>query len=385
MGKEKQLIPKLRFNNFNSEWNLSKLNDLAKITTGSSNRQDSSLKGVYTFFDRSQDIRTSDIFLFDGEAIIVAGEGSDFIPKYFIGKFDLHQRTYAIMNFQESIGKFLYYYIHYHRNYFFRQSVGSTVRSLRLPMFQKMNIVKPSIEEQQKIANFFSFLDKRLQTLEKKKAFLEDYKKGIAQKILKQEIRFKDENGNDFPKWNHKKLGNLTYKVGKKNKENISYPVYSINNQEGFRPQSEQFVGLDSNERGYDISMYKIVNKETFAYNPARINVGSIGYSHNLNEVIISSLYVCFKTEEELEDSFLLAYLDTNTFNKDILRFQEGGVRQYLFYENFSQIKIPLPSNKEQIKIANFLSEIDKNIQIVNHKIAHTKTYKKGLLQQMFV
>jgi type I restriction enzyme S subunit len=67
------------------------------------------------------------------------------------------------------------------------------------------------------------------------------------------------------------------------------------------------------------------------------------------------------------------------------LRYEEGGVRQYLFYDNFSQINIPLPSNEEQIKISNFLSAIDKNIALVNTKIEQTKSYKKGLLQQMFV
>jgi type I restriction enzyme S subunit len=130
-------------------------------------------------------------------------------------------------------------------------------------------------------------------------------------------------------------LGSLTYKVGKKNKENIKYPIYSINNKEGFLPQSEQFDGLDSNDRGYDISLYKIVNSETFAYNPARINVGSIGYSHNLDEVIVSSLYVCFKTKDSLEDLFLLAYLETYTFKKDILRFEEGGFANIYFMRIF--------------------------------------------------
>ena len=295
--------------------------------------------------------------------------------------------TYFRCNNKKLINTYLRYYIESFQFVSqYRRIMGQSTRNqVPITAQRKLNISLPKFDEQKKIANFISSTDKQIQTLEKKKTLLVDYKKGLAQKILKQEIRFKDENGKNFPKWNHKKLGDLTYKVGKKNKENIQYPIYSINNQEGFRPQSEQFDGLNSNERGYDISMYKIVNKETFAYNPARINVGSIGYSYNLNEVIISSLYVCFKTEEELEDSFLLAYLDTNTFNKDILRFQEGGVRQYLFYENFSQIKIPLPSNKEQIKIANFLSAIDKNIQVVNQKIAYTKNYKKGLLQQMFV
>jgi len=264
---------------------------------------------------------------------------------------------------------------------------------LSAKIVKKIKIRFPKKEEQQKIANFLSAIDKRIQTLVKKKTLLEQYKKGVMQKIFKQELRFKDDtstslstsDGKAYPEWEEKKLGKLTYKVGKKNKENISYPIYSINNQEGFRPQSEQFEGLDSNDRGYDISLYKIVNKETFAYNPARINVGSIGYSFELNEVIISSLYVCFKTNKELEDLYLLAYLDTNKFNKNILRYEEGGVRQYLFYENFSQIKIPLPSNAEQTKIANFLSAIDISVELVTKKIEHTKTFKKGLLQQMFV
>ena len=115
---------------FGGEWQEVLLGNIAKITTGSSNRQDSNLNGQYTFFDRSEDIRTSNIYLFDCEAVIVAGEGQDFVPKYFIGKFDLHQRTYAIMDFIDHDGKFLFYLIHYSRYYFLSQAVGSTVKSL---------------------------------------------------------------------------------------------------------------------------------------------------------------------------------------------------------------------------------------------------------------
>lgn len=287
-----------------------------------------------------------------------------------------------------------------HSSLFLNQYIASTSfqkelwkRTIHVAFPRKINLGEigeclvrlPNISEQLKIADFLKAIDNRIEVLEKKKKLLKYFKEGVIQKIFKQELKFKDDKGNDFPKWSFKQLGGLTIKVGKKNKENIQYPIYSINNKEGFRPQSEQFEGLDSNDRGYDISLYKIVRKETFAYNPARINVGSIGYSYDLKEVIVSSLYVCFKTNKELEDLFLLAYLDTNKFNKDILRYEEGGVRKYLFYDNFSQIKIPLPSNEEQIKIANFLSAIDKNIAIVNTKIERTKTYKKGLLQHMFM
>ncbi|HDV2332407.1 TPA: restriction endonuclease subunit S, partial [Escherichia coli] len=131
---------------FIKKWEKTTLGDIAKITTGSSNRQDSSLDGKYTFFDRSEDIRTSSIYLFDGEAIIVPGEGQRFEPKYFIGKFDLHQRTYAIMDFASHSGRFLFYMIDYLKVYFLNQAVGSTVKSLRLPMFQKMTFEAPEIE-----------------------------------------------------------------------------------------------------------------------------------------------------------------------------------------------------------------------------------------------
>jgi len=178
----------IRFKNDNGndypEWEEKRLGELAHTTTGSSNREDSGLDGEFTFFDRSEDIRTSDRYLFDGEAVIVAGEGQDFVPKYYVGKFDLHQRTYAIMEFQNSVGKYLFYVLRFHKNYFLAQAVGSTVKSLRLPMFKKMPLLMPCIEEQQKIANFLTEIDQKIDqawsTLEQTKAF----KKGLLQKMF---------------------------------------------------------------------------------------------------------------------------------------------------------------------------------------------------------
>lgn len=180
---------KLRFKpesgNDYPDWEEKKLGEVADITTGSSNRVDSSLDGgEFTFFDRSQDIRTSSIFLFDGEAIIVAGEGQEFIPKYFIGKFDLHQRTYAIMNFKESIGKFLYYLIDKNRHYFYSQAVGSTVKSLRLPMFQKMKVLLPTLKEQTQIANFLSAIDDKIALVNTQLENTQQFKKGLLQQMF---------------------------------------------------------------------------------------------------------------------------------------------------------------------------------------------------------
>ncbi|MFQ2082557.1 restriction endonuclease subunit S [Aeromonas veronii] len=176
---------------FSGGWRERLLGDISKITTGSSNRQDSHMNGAYTFFDRSEDIRTSDTYLFDCEAVIVPGEGQDFIPKYFVGKFDLHQRTYAIMDFPECHGKFLFYAIHYFRSHFLSQAVGSTVKSLRLPMFQKMKLNLPTFEEQQKIAVVISTADQEITTLQQKLDALKQEKKALMQQLLTGKRRVK--------------------------------------------------------------------------------------------------------------------------------------------------------------------------------------------------
>lgn len=176
---------------FSGEWRERLLGGISKITTGSSNRQDSHMNGAYTFFDRSEDIRTSDTYLFDCEAVIVPGEGQDFIPKYFVGKFDLHQRTYAIMDFPECHGKFLFYAIHYFRSHFLSQAVGSTVKSLRLPMFQKMKLNLPTFEEQQKIAAVLSTADQEISALQKKLGALKQEKKALMQQLLTGKRRVK--------------------------------------------------------------------------------------------------------------------------------------------------------------------------------------------------
>jgi type I restriction enzyme S subunit len=178
----------LRFKDENGKefpkWEKKRLGEIARITTGSSNRQDSNLDGDYTFFDRSQDIRTSDRFLFDAEAIIVPGEGQEFIPKYFKGKFDLHQRTYAIMDFKGIDGMFLFYSISFNSNHLNSHAVGSTVKSLRLPMFLTMPINLPCLKEQTKIANFLSAIDEKINRTENQLQQTQAYKKGLLQKMF---------------------------------------------------------------------------------------------------------------------------------------------------------------------------------------------------------
>jgi type I restriction enzyme S subunit len=308
------------------------------------------------------------------------------------GNSGIVSTLYAVyhVNKKQAVGEFLDYYfsLDANTNRYLRPLVKKGAKNdMKINNSYVLNdrIFVPSLNEQRRIASFFTLIEKKINLLKQKKSLLEQYKKGVMQKIFNREIRFKNDDGNEFPEWEEKTLGEITFKVDKKNKNNEVLPIYSINNIDGFIPQSEQFDGIDSNERGYNISLYKIIDNNTFAYNPARINVGSIGYSGTLGRIIVSSLYVCFKTYEFINDIFFNHYLNTNHFKNSVLRKGEGGVRIYLFYENFSEITISLPCFSEQTKIANFLSAIVEKINLCNKQIEKTEAYKKGLLQQMFV
>ena len=248
--------------------------------------------------------------------------------------------------------------------------------------YSSYNLKVPSLEEQERIANFLTKVDKIIEKQDEKVKNLEKYKKGMIQKIFSQEIRFKDENGEEYPEWEYKRFGDITKKTGERNKENKEYKVYSISNKYGFIPQEEQFE--ESRLDSLDKSAYKIVYAGDFAYNPARINVGSIGLLDS-GEGIVSSLYVCFRLTEEMNNEFYKNYFSTFTFNKDVIRSVEGGVREYLFYDNFIRIKAPVPCFREQNKIAEFLDIISKTLNKEAEKLNELKKWKKGLLQQMFV
>ncbi|MEC4034313.1 restriction endonuclease subunit S [Myroides odoratimimus] len=266
-----------------------------------------------------------------------------------------------------------------------KESQGSKVLSINVGRISKVELSFPNIKEQEKIASFLSLIDERISTQNKIIEELKLLKITISKKLFSRQLRFKNGNNENYIDWNTKKLGEVTTLVNKRNKNNEKLPVYSINNKLGFVPQSEQFEGVDSEDRGYDIKLYKIIDTNTFAYNPARINVGSIGYSENLENIIISSLYVCFKTDNTVNDNFLYQYLKTDFFNREVLRNVEGGVRDYLFYDNFARIKFGLPCIEEQKKIADYLSSIDSKIDIESQLLHKFEKQKRYLLANLFI
>ena len=184
--------------------------------------------------------------------------------------------------------------------------------------------------------------------------------------------------------WEQRKFDDITYPAGEKNRDNLPYESYSVTNENGFIPQNEQFENGGTMATA-DKSMYYIVSKNSFAYNPARINVGSIGYYDKPENVIVSSLYEVFKTSEDIDDRFLWHWFKSDAFQRMIEQYQEGGVRLYFYYDKLCMCSLPVPDIQEQRKIGKQLDILDNLITLHQRELEKLKNLKKACLEKMFV
>ncbi len=168
-----------------------------------------------------------------------------------------------------------------------------------------------------------------------------------------------------------------------KNKDNLSLPAFSISNKNGFIPQEEQF-GKDNTYSKTDKSSNYIVKPKYFAYNPARINVGSIAYQNTITPVLVSSLYEIFRSDNSIDDVFLQYWFRSEYFYKQIQRLQEGGVRQYFFIDKMRESQIYLTNVSEQNKIGSLISKLDNLLTLQQRKLRQLKLLKNALLKRMF-
>ena len=201
----------------------------------------------------------------------------------------------------------------------------------------------------------------------------------MAEKSKKPAIRF----AGFTEAWEQRKFSDITYPAGEKNQYNLPLESYSITNENGFIPQDEKFEN-GGTMREADKRMYNIVSPQSFAYNPARINVGSIGYQNLDKNVIVSSLYEVFKTTEDVDDRFLWHWFKSDNFQKLIIQLQEGGVRLYFYYDKLCMGSVSLPSVEEQYQIGVYLDRLDNLITLHQRKYDKLVTIKKAMLEKMF-
>ena len=197
--------------------------------------------------------------------------------------------------------------------------------------------------------------------------------------MAKPKIRFKGYTDD----WEQRKFSEFVKNVAVRNKAGVELECYAVTNDRGFISQKEAH-----DDFGYmaevDTTAYNIVPPSSFAYNPARINVGSIGYYTGTENVIVSSLYEVFQTADYVDDRFMWHWFKSDHFPKWIERLQEGSVRLYFYYDKLIQCEMKMPSLEEQKKMGAFFDQLDCLITLHQRKCEETKKLKKYMLQKMF-
>lgn len=244
----------------------------------------------------------------------------------------------------------------------------------------------PEYEEQTQIGQFFDSLDNLIAANQRKLDLLKEQKKGYLQKMF-------PKNGAKVPElrfagfaddWEERKLRDLLNKNSEKNKNLSVINVESVSNKTGFTKQTDQFE--DYSVASADLSNYYVIREKQFAYNPSRINVGSIAYKDLGDEIsVVSPLYVSFSTKKVLNDGFLWNWFKTASFDVQRQRLSEGGVRDTLSFNQLSEMNTMFPTYPEQEKIGSFFKQLDNTIALHQRKLDLLKEQKKGFLQKMFV
>ena len=238
-------------------------------------------------------------------------------------------------------------------------------------------IVKPPLPEQKRIAEVLSTWDKAIQLTEQLIRQKEQRKKWLMQNLLTGKMRLKGFSGES----QFRVLGKFITEVSDRNKKGVIKNVLSVTNSKGFINQAEQF---EREVASADVSNYKIIRKGQFAYNPSRVNVGSLDLLRKFDIGILSPMYVVFETDQKnLIPEYLYYLLKTNWFYGHIPMFVQGSVRDSLSFDGLCGMKFFIPSIEEQTAIAEVLQTADKEIELLKAKAEKLKEQKKGLMQQL--
>ena len=288
----------------------------------------------------------------------------------------LNQRC-ALIRASKVNEKYLFYLLNSNDflKQFYASSTGGTGNQTNVSINDMLDF-KVSISnenDQLKISNILSALDKKILTQIKIIGDYNSLKKGIIQHIFNVNYEFPNVH-----------LKAVLKEISQKNKNRDNIDVLSVSNSLGFIKQSEQFE--DREIASADTSNYKIVNKNEYAYNPARINVGSIARLQSCDCGIVSPMYTVFKTDiSKISYEYFDLFLQSSTFQKQLNQKLEGSVRQCLTFASMQNILIELPPLEMQIEISEKMKFIDSKIKIESDYLNLLKTEKEYLLKNMFV
>ncbi|MFK7100946.1 restriction endonuclease subunit S [Flavobacterium oreochromis] len=401
-----KLQPKLRFPEFKGDWENKNIGEITNVTAGGTpstlnkdywngnikwmNSGDLNLKRVFEVQNRITELglkKSSTKFIPKNSILIgLAGQGKTrgTVAMNMV-ELCINQSIGAILpNNELFFSDFLYHNLDNRYDELRGLSTGDGGRGgLNLSIIKNLNIILPSLEEQTRIANFLSSVDEKINILREKKSLLEDYKKGIMQKIFNQEIRFKDDNGNDFEDWKIKTLGEVGNVLN-----GLTYSPDDISEDGVLVLRSSN---IKDNRLKFDDNVY--VNKNNFTAvvendilicvrNGSRNLIGkNTLITKEIEGVAFGAFMSVFRSNF---NRFLIHWFGSGNFFENV-NLNLGATINSINGSDLKKFKIPFPSIEEQTKIATFLSAIDEKIELVSNQIQDTHEYKKGLLQQMFV
>ena len=404
------IAPKLRFSEFKDEWNEKLLSDFTTFSKGKGLSKSDIVKNgknpcirygelytnygstiseaiSYTNLDKNNCVlskKNQIIIPSSGETQIDIATASCVLSDDIILGSDLN-----ILTTNEN-GIFLAYYLSSaKKNDIAQLAQGNSVVHLYAKELATLKINYPSKEEQTKIAEFLSAVDDKISQLSRQLELLNQYKKGVMQKIFSQEIRFKNDNGEDFGEWEEVKFSDIFIeikdKVGNKNIE-----TYSITAGKGFVSQSEKF-GRDIS--GSQNENYIVLGKNDFSYNKGNSKTYKFGcvYLNNTGQnIAVPNVFISFRAKKNnIAHNFYAKLFEHHYLDRYLRQLISSSARMdgllNISKEGFFEIPLPIPPTPEQEKIAEFLTAIDERIDHTTAQLTHTKQWKKGLLQQMFV
>ena len=393
----------LRFSGFTDEWNEVKLGDISKSITKGTTPKKYSDTGIN--FVKVESIENNKIYKIDAfidenthknelSRSILKTNDLLFSIAGSLGRTTIVTENILPANTNQALSIIRFYdncncnlnFIQSRLNtydiakYIFQNLAVGAQPNLNLQQVGNIKIRIPSFNEQNKIQGFLECVDIKIELLKKKYQQYQEFKKYLMQQIFTQKLRF--DNSSKIQK--EIQLSDVISIINKRNKNDENIPVLSISNKFGFISQTEQFE--DREVASSDKKNYKIVNKGEFAYNPARINVGSIAQLKNYEKGIISPMYIVFKVDSNvLNQTYFENFLDSDYFRYEMMKRLEGSVRMILSADSLKNIKITIPSIDEQEKLSKVFLAFDKKIKITKYQLDKTQEFKKGLLQQMFV
>lgn len=397
---EKQLQPKLRFSEFNEDWERKSFDEVCEFINGRAYKQQELLtEGKYRVlrvgnFFSNKEWYYSDLELEDNKYVeygdLMYAWSASFGPRFWNDdKTIYHYHIWKVITKPVVNRNFLYQILDNETNKLLQKKQGGTMFHITKGAIEKVNSSFPELSEQLKIADYLSTIDAKIILLEEKKTELSRYKKAMMQKLFSQEIRFKDENGNDFSDWEEKRLGEVASFNVLKNKANLILPVLTNSAEYGVVNQEDFFDNQIANDKSLD--SYIVLDKNEFVYNP-RISKHAPFGPININKLekgLLSPLYSVFKIREDLMNLvYVEYYFKTSKWYKYMAISGNQGARSdrmAVNKETLNNIPISKPSFPEQQKIADFLSAIDESMDNVSEQIKETQSFKKAMLQQMFV